>query len=69
MEESNESKPATRKGVLTPEELQQQRKKADLLLSRRHVMQQLETSNQEQYSELLRRTLADLDRQIAELPA
>ena len=67
MEESNESKAATRKAVLTPEELQQQRKKADLTLSRRHILQQLETSSQEQYSELLLRTLADLDRQIAEL--
>ena len=67
MEESNESKAATRKAALTPEELQQQRKKADLTLSRRHILQQLETSSQEQYSELLLRTLADLDRQIAEL--
>ena len=69
MEESNESKPATRKAVLTPEELQQQRKKANLTLSRRHILQQLETSSKEQYSELLRRTLADLDRQIADLSA
>lgn len=42
-------------------------KKNDLELSRRRILQQLETSNNERYSELLRRTLADLDAQIAAL--
>lgn len=69
MEESNEPKPATRKAELSPEQLQQQRKKEDLALSRRHILQQLESSSQEQYSELLRRTLAELDKQLAELSA
>ncbi|MGA7459118.1 MAG: hypothetical protein WBW69_02775 [Candidatus Korobacteraceae bacterium] len=42
-------------------------KKNDLLLSRKRILQQLETSSNERYSELLRRTLADLDAQIAAL--
>jgi len=37
------------------------------MLSRKRVLQQLECSTSERYSELLRRTLADLDAQIAEL--
>ncbi|MGA3053549.1 MAG: RES family NAD+ phosphorylase [Candidatus Korobacteraceae bacterium] len=42
-------------------------KKSDLMLSRKLVLQQLERSDSERYSELLRRTLASLDRQIEEL--
>ena len=42
-------------------------KKNDLQLSRKRILQQLETSSNERYSELLRRTLADLDAQIAAL--
>ncbi len=42
-------------------------KKNDLLLSRKRILQQLEQSDNERYSELLRRTLAGLDAQIASL--
>ena len=38
------------------------------MLSRKRVLQQLERSTSERYSELLRQTLADLDAQIAALP-
>jgi len=38
------------------------------MLSRKHVLQQLERSASERYSQLLRRTLADLDAQIAAMP-
>jgi len=38
------------------------------MLSRKHVLQQLERSNSERYSDLLRRTLAGLEAQIAALP-
>jgi hypothetical protein len=38
------------------------------MLSRKRVLQQLERSASERYSELLRRTLADLDAQLAALP-
>jgi len=50
------------------EDLQSRNKKADLMLSRKHVLQQLERSNSERYSDLLRRTLAGLEAQIAALP-
>jgi hypothetical protein len=67
MEESKAGKPAARKPPLTPEQVQQQRKREDLTLSRNRVAEQLGASGDERYSELLRRTLAELDRQIAEL--
>ena len=67
MEESRDSKPAAGKVALSAEDLQRQQKKADLTLSRKHIAQQLEASSNEKYSELLRRTLAHLDKQIAEL--
>ena len=53
----------------TPEEIAAKRKRADLLLSRKRVVQQLEHSSSERYSELLRKTLADLDMQIADASA
>jgi hypothetical protein len=67
IEESVANESAKNKAAFTPEELQKHRRKADLILSRRHVLQQLEQSSSERYSELLQRTLAELDAQIAEL--
>ena len=64
---SGAAKPTVSKAEVTPEQLQDQRKKVDLMLSRSRVLQQLEQSNRERYSELLRRTLAELDAQIAAL--
>jgi ribosomal protein L29 len=66
MEESV-AEPTTKRTVLTPEELQKQRRKMDLELSRSRVLQQLEQNTNERYSELLRRTLAELDQQIGRL--
>lgn len=54
--------------AFSPEELLARNKKADLTLSRKRVLQQLECSTSERYSEQLRRSLADLDAQIAALP-
>ena len=54
-------------GLLSAAERQTTLKKNDLQLSRKRILQQLETSSNERYSELLRRTLADLDSQIAAL--
>lgn len=51
----------------SPEEQRSRDKKNGLLLSRKRVLQQLERSTSERYSELLRQTLADLDAQIAAL--
>jgi len=42
-------------------------RRKDLMLSRRRIVQQLDSSPSERYSELLRRTLASLDSQIAAL--
>jgi hypothetical protein len=47
------------------EELQSRWKKKDLMLSRKRVLQQLEGCGSERYSELLQRTLVDLESQIA----
>jgi hypothetical protein len=67
MEESIADQAAKGRSALTPEELQRKRKKADLMLSRSRVRQQLEASRNERYSELMRRTLAELDAQIGNL--
>lgn len=52
---------------LSAERLQVQRKRSSLLLSRASTAKQLETSTNERYSELLRRTLVALDTQLAEV--
>jgi hypothetical protein len=49
------------------EEMQTIFKKKDLMLSRRRVLQQMELSPNERYSDLLRRTLAGLDAELAGL--
>ena len=67
MEESVASMPGKSKAQLTPEELQRRQKKADLLLSRRRVVQQLAESNDERYSRLLQNTLEALDAQLTAL--
>ena len=69
IEASVAAEPGKGKVTLTPEQFEKQRRKADLMLSRNRVLQQLEVSSNERYSELLRRTLAELDGQIAELAA
>jgi len=66
--EESISEPSRNEVPASAEELQSRNKKTDLVLSRKHVLQQLERSTSERYSELLRRTLADLDAQIAILP-
>jgi hypothetical protein len=49
---------------LTPAEVHSKIKRANLLLSRKRILQQLEVSGSERYSELLRRSLAELDGQL-----
>jgi hypothetical protein len=51
----------------TPEERRNLLRRQDLMLSRRRVLQQLEASSNDRYSDLLRRTLVDLDGEIAAL--
>jgi len=52
---------------ISAEEKQSLFKRKDLMLSRKRVLQQLELSPNERYSELLRRTLAGLDAELAGL--
>jgi hypothetical protein len=65
--ESQAGETGKKRAKLTQEQLERERRKADLLLSRSRILQQLEESSNERYSQLLRRTLAELDAQIAAL--
>jgi hypothetical protein len=65
--EEAESEPSNNAETLSAADRQAALKRNDLQLSRKRILQQLENSNSERYSELLRRTLADLDAQIAAL--
>jgi hypothetical protein len=65
MEASRSTKPSKAKRALKAEQTQNHIKKADLLLSRSRVAQQLEHSTNDRFNELMQRTLADLDAQIA----
>jgi hypothetical protein len=48
----------------TFQEAQAKRKRADLALSRKRILEQLATSTNERYSQMLRHSLADLDTQL-----
>ncbi len=52
---------------LTASQMEQHRRKQNLLLSRRRVVHQLKDCTNPLYQELLNRALADLDRQLAAL--
>jgi molecular chaperone GrpE (heat shock protein) len=67
IEESDSEPSLSETRSCSAEEMQLQMKKADLELSRKLVLQQMERSDSERYSDLLRRTLASLDTQIAAL--
>ena len=67
IEDSSFNNPSEPGPKTTPQERQTIFKKSDLMLSRKRVLQQLEHSPNERYSELLRRTLASLDSEIAAL--
>lgn len=66
IEESTSDSSANQENI-SPDERQALIKKNDLLLSRRRVVQQLEGSTNERYSEFLQRSLAALEAQIADL--
>jgi hypothetical protein len=57
--------PSAPKRPLSEDEKRRQREYQGLLLARTHIQQQLAASTNEQYSESLRRALADLDVRIA----
>jgi hypothetical protein len=53
--------------ALTPAQIATQRQRQSLLLSRRHVLQQLEAAQNPRHREILQSALADLDSRIAQL--
>ena len=67
IEESISDSLANQEQSISPDERQALIRKNDLLLSRRRVVQQLEGSTSERYSEFLRRSLVALEAQIAAL--
>jgi hypothetical protein len=69
IEELGAAEPVKARAAVTPEQLEKQRRKTDLMLSRSRVVQQLEQSTNERYSDLLRQALAELDKQIADCQA
>lgn len=67
IEESSSEPSSNPEQQVTAEERQTIFKKKDLILSRKRIVQQLELSPNERYSDLLRRTLASLDAELARL--
>ncbi len=67
IEESTSDSSANQDQNISPDERQALIRKSDLLLSRKRVVQQLEGSSSERYTEFLRRSLAALEEQIADL--
>jgi hypothetical protein len=57
--------PAERKPVLTPERAAQLRRREGLMLSRKHVAQQLQSSHSARHRQMLEQALAALDAQLA----
>lgn len=53
--------------VLTPEQLARQRQRQGLMLSRRHVLQQLEAAQNPRHREMLQSALADLEARLTRL--
>ena len=67
IEDSSSESSANEDQALSHEERQTLIRRKDLILSRKRVLQQLEGSTSDRYSEFLRRTLAALETQIAAL--
>jgi hypothetical protein len=61
------SSPPPPKPLLTPGQIACQRRRQGLILSRRHVLQQLEVAQNPRHREILQNALADLDAQLARL--
>ena len=59
--------PRSAKLPLTPGQIASQRQKQGLTLSRQHVRQQLNAAQNPRHRELLQKSLADLDAQLARL--
>ncbi len=67
IEEGQSNNSSNEIAAFSAAERQASLRRNDLLLSRKRIVQQLESSENERYCELLRRTLAGLDDQLADL--
>jgi hypothetical protein len=67
IENSNSDSPEGQQTSLSTQERRTLIKRKDLILSRKFVMHQLESSTSDRYAEFLRRSLAALEAQIAAL--
>lgn len=65
--ESASEKPSQRQPALSAEQAAKLQRKTGLLLSRKHVLQQLETAQNVRHRKMLEQALADLDNQLADL--
>jgi hypothetical protein len=61
------SSAAPSKPPLTPAQIAHHRQKQGLLLSRQHVLQQLESASNPRHREILQTALAELDTKLAQL--
>lgn len=59
--------PENPKDKFTPEMQEKARKRQGIVLARKRILQQLEASGNERYTEMLKNTLADLDSELAKL--
>jgi len=61
------SNPSPAKPLLTPAQLANHRERQGLLLSRQHVLQQLEAASNPRHREILQSALAELDAKLARM--
>jgi hypothetical protein len=67
IDEAGQKKPTSRTRIITPAELDRIRQKESLALSRTRVLHDIESARNPRYRELMQRTLAELDAQLANL--
>lgn len=68
VQESESKKSQSDKGQLPPTDMELNRRREVLVLSRTRVQRELESSRNPRYTDQLTRALADLDAQLANLP-
>jgi uncharacterized protein YjcR len=56
-----------RRQQLTPEQLVKRRQQGDLLLARKHILDQLQTIQNSRHRKMLEEALAELDTRLAQL--
>jgi hypothetical protein len=59
--------PSDDKTKISPEIQERQRKRQGIQLARKRILQQMDASGNERYTEMLRNSLADLDSQLSKL--